>query len=485
MAHRYALVLGADGRPQQVQPGDSLRTALTLLSDDGAGSGQLGLWFDSDYIDLTAIDGGLRLAGGFEVDFSLYVGSNAYFSDETVLLASDIGGIGHGRIGLWDNTNSVYRSISGANGYLTCDTAFLATNVAGGDVGQAILGGVGGTTGRGRLTLTDTIAAVAHHLSATTGGMVASGTLAASNLSGTNTGDQTSVSGNAGTATALATARALNGVNFDGTADITVPTLVSSVNAGVLRGYIDGLITSRASTTTVTVAAGAARDSTDAHCIYLSAATTKTLQSSGSWAAGTGNNGLDTGARANSTWYHVWAISQAAGASPDVLFSTSATTPTMPSGYTLKRRIGSIRTDGSGNILAYFQYGDQFLWNTPVADISATNPGTSAVTRTLTLPTGVKVEALLSVGFSAGSVGENPAYLYISSLDVADVSPNVSGALTWAAYSASAVVNNSGGQARVWTNTSAQVRSRVLLSSTNTNLHINTNGWIDPRGRDT
>lgn len=41
--------------------------------------------------------------------------------------------------------------------------------------------------------------------------------------SGTNTGDQTSVTGNAGTATALATARALNGVNFDGTAAITVP----------------------------------------------------------------------------------------------------------------------------------------------------------------------------------------------------------------------------------------------------------------------
>ncbi len=41
-------------------------------------------------------------------------------------------------------------------------------------------------------------------------------------LSGTNTGDQTSVSGNAGTATALATARAIDGQNFDGTAAITV-----------------------------------------------------------------------------------------------------------------------------------------------------------------------------------------------------------------------------------------------------------------------
>jgi hypothetical protein len=40
--------------------------------------------------------------------------------------------------------------------------------------------------------------------------------------SGTNTGDQTSVSGNAGTATALATGRAIDGQTFDGTAAITV-----------------------------------------------------------------------------------------------------------------------------------------------------------------------------------------------------------------------------------------------------------------------
>ena len=42
------------------------------------------------------------------------------------------------------------------------------------------------------------------------------------NTSGTNTGDQTSVSGNAGTATALQTARNIDGVSFNGTVDITV-----------------------------------------------------------------------------------------------------------------------------------------------------------------------------------------------------------------------------------------------------------------------
>ena len=47
-------------------------------------------------------------------------------------------------------------------------------------------------------------------------------TITASNISGVNTGDQTSVSGNAGTATKLQTARAINGVPFDGTGPITI-----------------------------------------------------------------------------------------------------------------------------------------------------------------------------------------------------------------------------------------------------------------------
>jgi hypothetical protein len=43
-----------------------------------------------------------------------------------------------------------------------------------------------------------------------------------SNTSGVNTGDQTTISGNAGSATKLQTARKINGVDFDGATDITV-----------------------------------------------------------------------------------------------------------------------------------------------------------------------------------------------------------------------------------------------------------------------
>jgi hypothetical protein len=52
-------------------------------------------------------------------------------------------------------------------------------------------------------------------------------------LSGSNTGDQTSVSGNAGTATALQTARTIGGTSFDGTANITQPYDMVVAAAGV------------------------------------------------------------------------------------------------------------------------------------------------------------------------------------------------------------------------------------------------------------
>lgn len=69
------------------------------------------------------------------------------------------------------------------------------------------------------------------------------------NTSGTNTGDQTSVSGNAGTATALQTARNINGTSFNGTADITITAAPSGSAGGSLSGsypnpsIADGVVT--------------------------------------------------------------------------------------------------------------------------------------------------------------------------------------------------------------------------------------------------
>ncbi len=55
-------------------------------------------------------------------------------------------------------------------------------------------------------------------------------------ISGTNTGDQTSVSGNAGSATVLQTARNINGVSFNGSAAITITAVPSGSAGGDLTG---------------------------------------------------------------------------------------------------------------------------------------------------------------------------------------------------------------------------------------------------------
>jgi hypothetical protein len=57
-------------------------------------------------------------------------------------------------------------------------------------------------------------------------------------VSGTNTGDQTTITGNAGTATVLQTARNINGVSFNGSADITVAAAAGTLTGATLAAGV-------------------------------------------------------------------------------------------------------------------------------------------------------------------------------------------------------------------------------------------------------
>ena len=61
-----------------------------------------------------------------------------------------------------------------------------------------------------------------------------------------------------------------------------------------------------------------------------------------------GANGLDTGSEAATTFYHLFAIGKSDGTLA-LLLSTSATSPTMPSGYTFKRLLWGVANDASSN----------------------------------------------------------------------------------------------------------------------------------------
>jgi hypothetical protein len=72
-----------------------------------------------------------------------------------------------------------------------------------------------------------------------------------------------------------------------------------------------------------------------------------------------GANGLDTGAEASDTWYYLFIIYNATTTTTAGLMSTSATSPTMPSGYDYKALVGAIRNDDSSVLVPTRQVGNR------------------------------------------------------------------------------------------------------------------------------
>lgn len=249
-----------------------------------------------------------------------------------------------------------------------------------------------------------------------------------------------------------------------------------------LSGYLFGLtMTSGTSTnlsSTLSVAPGVAADSTGTYLFQLSAEISKVL--AGPWAAGSTANGLDTGTRANNTWYHVFLIRNDSTGTADILFSTSYASPTMPAGYSHKRRIGSVKTDGSGNITPFTQTEDEFIWAKAAYDVqSYTSLGTSSVNFALSVPPDVKVQARLRAGILNNTVS---VQCTVRSPDE-DSSQNS----TFGTGSGHQIQTPGGSEAAmtellVRTNTSRQVAALSTVASGNT-FHIRTVGWFDTRGR--
>lgn len=246
------------------------------------------------------------------------------------------------------------------------------------------------------------------------------------------------------------------------------------------RSYLAGLTLSTAgSSATMSIAAGVATDSTNVSMMTL-AAFTKTTSA---WTLGSAGGGLDTGAIANGTWYHFFEIQRPDTGVVDVVFSLSATAPTMPTSYTLKRNIASWKTNGSAQWVSVLQDGDLFQWLTPILDVNDTSGtrGNSAVTVVLaSVPTGKNVIALMNVQ-TQNNTGAN-TNVYLSDLATVDLAASTSAAPLASAGGSVISVPFIQGIMQVRTDTAASIRSR--LNSTTGQLLITTLGWIDRRGRD-
>src|SRR3990167_8496566 len=139
---------------------------------------------------------------------------------------------------------------------------------------------------------------------------------------------------------------------------------------------------------TIAVGAAASYHATITSRVLLNLTTALTKQIDAAWAVGTNQGGLFSGAVGNTTWYHVFLIRRSDTGVVDAGFDTSVTAANIPASYDQYRRIGSVLTDGAANILAFVQDGDWFAWAAPVLDVDSDNPGTNAVTATLTVTSG-------------------------------------------------------------------------------------------------
>lgn len=257
-----------------------------------------------------------------------------------------------------------------------------------------------------------------------------------------------------------------------------------------LAGHINGLVISNNTTDAnndIDISIGTCADSTKAYLLHLTSGLTKQLDAA--WAAGTNAGGLDTGSKAASTWYYVWLIRKDSNAAIDALFSLSATSPTMPSGYTGKRRLGSIRTDGSSNLLGFLSEegpgGSLNQWWTSTANtVEATSVSQSATTwtsRTLSyIPPNVPClgyHALIAfTGFTAnGAVAARPA-------GGAEANANTGGHAACSTIYISSTVNRGDGQIQIRhagvASPSVDTNCGIAITS---GLTLVTKGWMDHR----
>lgn len=246
-----------------------------------------------------------------------------------------------------------------------------------------------------------------------------------------------------------------------------------------LRGLLAGLTLSTAGgSSTFSIATGSAADTAAFAIMNLASAYTKTT---GAWAVGTGNGALDTGAIANATWYHVFLIERPDTGVVDIAVSLSASAPTtggnIPAAYTLSRRIGSMRTDGSAHWVAFLQFSDLFLWIAPVSNASAVNSVVANTLVTLTVPTGVRVQAKFTF------VSVFIANLVAFEISPPDVSYSVNPAGVLGFYSSIVPIANTQAAEDMTVLVDTSARVNIATSGTGAQYYIGTYGWIDERGK--
>ncbi len=251
---------------------------------------------------------------------------------------------------------------------------------------------------------------------------------------------------------------------------LTLTGSVLSTNSIMLAGAQGLVITNNSGTpnTIIDVTADQVVMSTATTSIYAAAASVSINTSS------TGANGLDTGARATSTWYNLFLISN--GTTTAGLASLSATAPTMPGAYTFKVRVGAMRTDGSGNFLRSKQVGNKTTNLTSAANLPAMVTGNIGSTYTAVSVSNFVPPTAVSIFVStwAQSNGAGPSWLGIAGYQ-AGTAPSTQPYPEWETEANGAFVAMAGGTTEI-----VLLSTNIFTSSSAmTTANVAAAGWRD------
>lgn len=184
-------------------------------------------------------------------------------------------------------------------------------------------------------------------------------------------------------------------------------TLTPIVNAGVK--YVNGLDIARVDDANITMAAGAARDSTNVNDIVLSSAVTIN-------GGAVGANGVDLAVIVLNSFYAVYVIGDSTKYNATAgLLSLSATSPNLPAGYDMFRRVGWILTDGTADILQFWQHGEgqerMYYYDVGISELSAGASTSYAAVDLATSVPPIATDVLFDVLFTPDGATELAEFL--------------------------------------------------------------------------
>ncbi|EJB07516.1 hypothetical protein Rleg9DRAFT_6530 [Rhizobium leguminosarum bv. trifolii WSM597] len=254
---------------------------------------------------------------------------------------------------------------------------------------------------------------------------------------------------------------------------------IVSTKSLLLSGIEDLILSNNAGNpnTHIDIAAGKVRVGS----VVVANLATLTKRLNGTWVAGSGNGGLDTGAVAANGTYFLYALRKVSDGSFDAVFSTSATVAgvnvTLLAGYTVVKCIGVALTNASSTIRPFvLSPRDDYTFVTPVKDAVSVAVSAVSALLALTVPNGVKVKAKLrfqytSAATTASMLIHDPAQGTLVA-GIGNDGGNVGAIQVASSYAV--------GSGDIWTNISKQVRQVAGASGS---LWVWTDGFHFPCGR--